>query len=345
MVDQDVPSILGLETSTNLKLVQRIDVINNKPTDLDVFQKYRDVFEGFGCITKVVHHIAMKEENKPVVHPPRRVPVTLRPKIKEELQRMERLEVIEKVQEATEWVNSMVVIRKPNGKLRICIDPRDLNKVVKREHYPMRTIEEIATRMPNAKFFTVLDASSGYWQVQLDTESARLCTFNMPFGRYKFKRLPFGLSTAPDVFQKVMAEMFENIEGMEVVVDDILVWGETEEQHDARLIQVLEQARARHLTLNEAKCHIKKQEVSYIGHILSKEGLKPDPKKTQAIKMMNKPNNKEELQRFLGMITYLAKFIPNLSQTAAPLRILLEKETEWHWDDQQQESLIKTTNK
>ena len=112
----------------------------------------------------------------------------------------------------------MVVIRKPNGKLRICIDPRDLNKVVKREHYPMRTIEEIATRMPNAKFFTVLDASSGYWQVQLDTESARLCTFNTPFGRYKFKRLPFGLSTAPDVFQKVMAEMFENIEGVEVVV-------------------------------------------------------------------------------------------------------------------------------
>ena len=338
VVDQDVPSILGLETSTKLKLVQRIDVINNKLTDLDVFQKYRDVFEGFGCITKVVHHIAMKEENKPVVHPPRRVPVTLRPKIKEELQRMERLEVIEKVQEATEWVNSMVVIRKPNGKLRICIDPRDLNKVVKREHYPMRTIEEIATRMPNAKFFTVLDASSGYWQVQLDTESARLCTFNTPFGRYKFKRLPFGLSTAPDVFQKVMAEMFENIEGVEIVVDDILVWGETEEQHDARLIQVLEQARARHLTLNEAKCHIKKQEVSYIGHILSKEGLKPDPKKTQAIKMMNKPNNKEELQRFLGMITYLAKFIPNLSQTAAPLRILLEKETEWHWDDQQQGS-------
>ena len=76
---------------------------------------------------------------------------------------MDRLDVIEKVQEATEWVNSMVVIRKPNGKLRICIDPRDLNKVVKREHYPMRTIEEIATRMPNAKFFTVLDASSGYW--------------------------------------------------------------------------------------------------------------------------------------------------------------------------------------
>ena len=142
---------------------------------------------------------------------------------------MERLNVIQKVQEATEWVNSMVVITKPNGKLRICIDSRDLNKVIKCEYYPMRTIEEIAARMPNAKFFSVLDASSGYWQVQLDLESAELCTFNTPFGRYKFKRLPFGLSSAPDVFQKVISEMFESIEGVEVVVDDILVWGKSEE--------------------------------------------------------------------------------------------------------------------
>ena len=126
------------------------------------------------------------------------------------------------------------------------------------------------------QFFSILDASSGYWQVQLDPESAKLCTFNTPFDRYKFKRLSFG---SPDVFQKVMSEMFENIEGVEVVVDDILVWGESEEQHDARLIQVLEKARVRNLKLNETKCHIKQQEVSYIGHILTKEGLKPDPKK------------------------------------------------------------------
>jgi len=145
-----------------------------------------------------------------------------------------------------------------------------------------------------------------------------------------FKHLPFGLSSAPDVFQKIMTEMFEDIEGIEVVVDDLLVWGETEEQHDARLIQVLEQARARNLKLNEAKCHIKQQETNYIGHTVSKEGLKPDPKKIEAIKKWLDQKNTEELQRFLGMITYLAKFIPNLLQTAVPLRTLLEKDVEWH---------------
>ena len=193
---------------------------------------------------------------------------------------MESLEVIEKVTEPTNWVNSMVTIIKPNGSLRICIDPRDLNKAIQREHYPMQTIEEVTTRMPDATYFSVLDASSGYWQISLDQESAKLCTFNSPFGRYMFKRLPFGLSSAQDIFQRVMAEMFEDINGVEVVVDDILVWGTNEAEHDSRLTKVLDRACLRNLKLNKAKCQFKKQEITYLGHVLTKDGLKPDPKKT-----------------------------------------------------------------
>ena len=109
---------------------------------------------------------------------------------------MEKLNVIEKIDEPTEWVNSMVTIIKPNGKLHICIDPRDLNKAVKRDYYPMRIVDEVITRMPNAKTFSVLDANSGFWQMQLDHSSAKLYTFNTPYGRYMFKRLPFGLSSS-----------------------------------------------------------------------------------------------------------------------------------------------------
>ena len=129
----------------------------------------------------------------------------------------------------------MVIVIKPNGKLRISIDPRDLNKAIKREHYPMKTIEDVVTRMPNAKILSILDASSGFWQIKLDNESSLLCTFNTPFGRYKFKRLPFGLSSPQDVFQDVMSEIFDGIEGVEVVVDDLLIWGETEIEHDVPL--------------------------------------------------------------------------------------------------------------
>ena len=202
VVDQEVPNILGLKTCMEMKLIQRIDTINNHNSN--VLDRYTDVFEGLGCITDVVYHITLDTSRQPVVHPPRRVPVTLRPKIQEELICMEKLNVIEKVEEPTDWVNSMVTIIKPNGKLRICIDPHDLNKTIKQEHYPMRTIDVIITRMPNASIFLVLDASSGFWQVSLDHYSAKLCTFNTPYGRYMFKCLPFGLSSSQDIFQKVM---------------------------------------------------------------------------------------------------------------------------------------------
>ena len=146
-----------------------------------------------------------------------------------------------------------------------------------------------------------------------------------------FKRLPFGLSSTQDIFQKVMTEMFEDIDGVEVVVDDILMWGTNEAEHDSRLIKVLDRAHLRNLKLNKSNCQFKKQEIAYLGHILTKDELKPDPKKTQAINNMTPPTSKEALQHFLGMLTYLAKFIPNLSQTAAPLRALLEKHAEWQW--------------
>ena len=178
-----------------------------------------------------------------MIQPPRCVPITLRPKIQEELARMESLDVIEKITEPINWVNSMVTIIKHNGSLRICIDTHDLNKDIQQKHYPMKTIEEVTTQMPDATYFSVLDASSGYWQISLDQESAKLCTFNSPFGHYMFKRLPFSLSSAQDIFQRVMAEMFEDINGVEVVVDNILVWGTNKAEHDSRLTKVLDRAR------------------------------------------------------------------------------------------------------
>ena len=337
-VVDNVPNVLGLKTSTELNIIKRVEGINSQHVN-DPLKEFADVFTGLGCVSNVVHHINIKPNVQPVVHPPRRVPVTIRSKVKTELQRMERLNVIEKINEPTEWVNSMAVVVKPNGKLRICIDPRDLNQAIRREYYQMTTIEEIVAHTPNAKIFSVLDANSGFWQIQLDNESARLCTFNTPFGRYMFKRLPFGISSAQDVFQRIMSEIFQDIEGVEVLVNDILVWTETEEQHDRILNEVLSRARSRNLKLNIEKSQIKCNEVRYAGHILSKTGLNPDPKKVEAITNICNPKNKEELQRFLGMVTYLAKFIPNYSQVAAPLRLLLEKDIEWHWTANKQKVL------
>ena len=131
----NVSNVLGLTASTEMKLVQRVETLAN-----DILRKYADTFSGLGCITDVEYHIQLDPTHRPVIHPPRRVPVKLRSKLKEELLRMERLGVIEPVREPTDWVSSLVTVTKPNGSLRVCIDPRDLNKAIKCEHFPMPTI-------------------------------------------------------------------------------------------------------------------------------------------------------------------------------------------------------------
>lgn len=190
-----------------------------------------------------------------------------------------------------------------------------------------------------------LDASSGFWQLKLDDVSSRLCTFNTPFGRYRFLRLPFGINSAPEVFHRTVKQLFEGIEGVETYIDDILIWGETKELHDSRLRLVLERARAKNFKLNKAKCKVGLSEIKYLGHIFSKDGLKPDQSKVEAIIQMPTPECKKDVERFLGMVTYLAKFVPNMSQNTEPLRRLTRDEVAWHWEEEHQNTFnnLKTT--
>ncbi|RXN08425.1 retrotransposon-like family member retr-1 [Labeo rohita] len=335
IVEEDSPAILGREACSKLGLIKRVYKVENK-NQTDILSEYQDVFTGLGCVPGL-HHIQLNPDVAPVIHAPRKVPIALKEKVRMELKRMEDLGVIVKQTEPTDWVNSMVTVLKPE-KLRICIDPQDLNKAIKREHYPLRTIEEIVAEMPNAKVFLVLDANHGFWQVQLDEVSSKLCTFNTPFGRYPFLRLPFGIVSAPEVFQKCIAQRLEGLDGVVNIVDDILVWGEDMEQHDKRLRKLLDRIRDINLKLNKTKCKIRMTEVSYVGHILTAEGLKPDNGKVRAIQNMPEPQDKAALMRFLGLLQYLSKFIPNMSDLSAPLRKLLEGDVAWHWETEQQKS-------
>lgn len=162
------------------------------------------------------------------------------------------MDVIIKQTEPSEWVNSLGTIVKPNT-IRLCMEPQDLNKAIKREHDPLRTIEEIVAEMPNAKVFSVVDANQGFWQIQLDEESSRLCTFNTPFGRYSFKRLLFVIASAPEVFQRCLAKHLDGLEGVVNTMDDILVWGDDTDQHDRRRRQLLDRLRSINLKLNKDK--------------------------------------------------------------------------------------------
>ena len=323
VVNKPVQAILGLKACEQLNVIQRVEEMSKTlNSECDILVAYKDVFSpsSIGCLP-ISYHIEIDKNVKPVIHAPRQVPAALRPKIQEELDRMEKLGVVVPTTTPTEWVSSLVTVVKPN-KIRLCIDPKDLNEAVKREYYPMKTVEDVLTRLPDAKIFSTLDATSGFWQIPLDEESSFLTCFNTPFGRYRFKRLPFGIKSAPEVYQRVMEELFGGIEGCEVIADDLMVWGRNNEEHDQRLKKVLDRAREVQLKLNQKKCKIRVTEVSYIGHTFTSDGVKPDQRKVQAILMMPEPKMKQDLQRFIGMIQYLAKFMPNLSEKAAPLRSL-----------------------
>lgn len=318
-------------------LVTSSDTANDQDS---LMEEYKDCFEGLGCLPGE-HKICVDKSVSPVVHPCRKIPFAMRGKLKEELARMEKLKVIQKIDEPTEWVSSLVVLQKKTGALRMCLDPRDLNKAIKREHFKLPTREEIMAQFAGAKWFSKLDASSGFWQLRLDEASLKLCTFNTPEGRYRFLRLPYGILSAPEVYHKTIHMIFEHIPGVETMMDDIIVWGSNREEHDERLRKVLDKTREVNLKLNKDKCEFGVRTLTFVGDVVSEEGVKPDLRKTSAINNMERPNNKDEVRRFLGMVTYLAKFVPQLSALSAPLRSLLEQKNEWIWSHDQEQSFVK----
>ena len=246
---------------------------------------------------------------------------------------METNGIITKVDGPTAWVNSIVVNEKRSGKLRICIDPRDLNKAILPEHYQLPTQQEITSRLTGAKYFSKLDATSGFWQMPLDDKSSFLTTFNTPFGRYRFTVVPFGVVFAQEVFHQTVHKHFRDLSGCETDIDDILVWGRTIEEHDRNLEHVINRVNQINMKLSKEKCQFRQTEITYLSECLTQHGVKPDVDKIRAINDYVKPTNKQDVQRLLGMVNFVAKFAPQVSEVTAPLRELIKKNIAFHWLD------------
>ena len=306
-----------------------------------ILKEYKDVFTGLGCLPGD-YHIEIDEQVRPVHHAPRRIPVPLRAKMKAKLDELEQSGIIKKVTTPTDWISSSVAVLK-GDKLRLCIDPKDLNKAIKRPKYQIPTIDEVLPNLAKAKVFSILDAKDGFFQVKLDEESSYLTTFWAgSFGRYRYTRCPFGLSSASEEYQRRQKEVLEGLHGVDVIADDIICYGcgDTVEQatadHDRNIIALLDRAREVNLKLNAKKMRLRLKEVPYMGHLLTDSGVKPDPAKIDAIINMPKPTDAKAVQRLLGSVNYLAKFLPCLSDVSEPLRRLTQKDIEWHWEVEQE---------
>ena len=212
-----------------------------------------------------------------------------------------------------------------------CVDLSRLNDSVCRERHPLPVVEQVLAQLTGAKLFSKLDANSGFWQIPLSPEPALLTTFITPFGRFCFHRLPFGITSAPEHFQKQMLSILSGVEGVLCMMDDILVHGKTQEELDSRPQEVLQRIQRAGLTLNKEKCFFSLLVVKFLGQVIDSEGIRSDPDKVSAIRQAPEPTNMGDVCRFFGMVNQLSKLSPNLAERKQPLRDLLSKKNMWIW--------------
>ena len=321
-------NLLGLPALRALKLIARVDAVEQYEDTIR--QKYPKLFTGLGNMG-VEYSIKLRPNAKPyALSTPRNITLPLRSKVKEELTKMEKSGVISKVEGPTEWCAGMVVVpKKQSNSVRICVDLKPLNEYVLRENYPLPKIDETLAQLSSASIFSKLDANSGFWQISLAKDCRPLTTFITPFGRYYFNKLPFGISSASELFQRRMSEILEGLDGVLCQIDDILIFGSNQHQHDIRLMAALDRIEKAGVTLNPTKCVFSRRQIQFLGHIIDQKGVHPDPDKTSAIHKMPKPENVSELRRFLGMINTFGKFSPHLSELSQPLLELLSTRNAW----------------
>ena len=330
--------LLGRPAIDALHLVERVHTVKTPDIRDEVKEKYPKLFTGLGEL-----HGEFRIELEPNAKPfalttPRRVALPLMEKVKKEIERMEKLAVISKVDQPTDWCAGMVVVPKKDGNVRICVDLTKLNESVKRETHPLPKIDNLLAQVNGSTIFSKVDANSGFWQEKLAEESRPLTTFITPFGRYCFNRMPFGVKSAPEHYQKKISQELEGMDGTISLLDDILVHGKDRAEHDARLHATLQRLEKAQITLNEEKCEFGKSEIKFAGYIINGQGIKSDPEKTEAVRQMETPQNVGDVRRFLGMVNQLGKFIPHLANKTKPLRDLLSKKNQFSWGADQQKA-------
>ncbi|CAK1595187.1 unnamed protein product [Parnassius mnemosyne] len=307
-------NLLGKDSAIRLGVLKVGVSINHVDQELS---KQFPKFKG------ILVEIPINKSIKPVIQPYRRIPIPIEENIKRKIKELLDADIIEEVDEPSSWVSPIVPILKDNGDIRLCVDMRRANTAILRENHTLPSMDHLLPKIRKAKYFSKLDIKNAFHQVELHPNSRYLTTFVTSSGLYRYKRLMFGVSCAPELFQKILEKMIIKCEGVINFIDDILIWGSSGEEHDLRLSQVLDVLNENNVLLNKDKCLYKVQKVKFLGHELTPEGVTPLPKYIKSIQEFRVPNTIEELQSFLGLVNYINKWIPKLATINEPLRELL----------------------
>ena len=305
-----------------------------------LLESYKDVFafdsSQLGEYSKVSHTIPT--EVPPIHVPPYRYPPHKRKEISDQIEKMIELDVVQP--SSSPYASPVVLVLKKDNTYRICVDFRKLNSVTKTDIYPLPNIDDALSSFNGCQYFSTLDCNAGYWQINVDKSDREKTAFVTQDGHYEFKRMPFGLKNAPSCFQRVMDVILAGLKWSECLVylDDIIVFADSFKQMISRLESVFKRMRSSGLTLKPSKCFLAADSVPFLGHIVSKDGIKPDPSKLNAISDFKPPVNLKALRSFLGLASYYRKFIDNFSKIVRPMTDLTKKESDFIWGEKENQS-------
>ena len=315
-----------IEMHTDDKNLQNDDKLSIRK----ILTEYQDIFSrhkmDLGLCSKIEHKIETNGQG-PIIIPPRRTPIATEEKVEEHIQDLLKNNIIQ--ESDSPWNAPLVVIQKPNGKIRMCIDYRKLNQITDRPIFAIPDSRYLFDQLDGCCYFSSLDLIQGYYQVPMRKTDIEKTAFTTRSGHYEFLRLPFGLNGAPATFQKMMSQILSGLNWRICLIylDDVLIFSKNREEHENRLKQVFNAIRKSGIKLSAEKCCFFKKELKYLGHVISKDGIKTDPNKIKAIASMPLPTYEHQLVSFLGFCGYYRKFILHFSDIVAPLEKICRKNT------------------
>ena len=328
------PALLGRDWLQHIRLDwARIAYSTTSPSALpSLLKRYQDLFKDeLGTVKDVTAQLKLKSDASPKFFRPRSVPFAIRDAVGAEIDRLEKMGILEKV-DHSDWATPIVPVPKKDGKFRICGDYKvTINPVLDIDQHPLPRPEEIFATLAGGQKFTTLDLSQAYQQVLLEESSRKLVTVNTHKGLYRYTRLPFGVASAPAIFQRTMDVVLQGLPNVMCYLDDIIISGTSDAEHLSSLARVLDRLQSHGFRLRQDKCVFLADSVEYLGHRIDAKGLHTTSGKLEAIREAPTPQNVTQLRSFLGLLNYYGKFIANLSTLLHPLNNLLRQGVPWRW--------------
>lgn len=333
VVDEVGTPLLGCHTAKRLRVLRMGAEVNTVTTngESSEFPKIPGLSIKFLVDTSV----------RPSRNSSFRIPAALEKETCKQLKSLEEQGIIEPAKYDSPWMSRMDIVAKDKNKWRLVLDMREANKAIIRELHPFPTMKKHMARLSGARHFTKLDLKSAYHHILLHEDSRDLTTFMTPDGPRRFTRLLFGVNCAPEIFQRELERILKDCTGCIIYIDDILIFGNTEEQLGTRQERVLDRLKENNLTLNKEKCKFNIQAVEFLGSIIDENGIRPSPEKVDAIKNFRKPRDITELRSFIGLVTYISPSMRGFSEIMEPLNRLLNRDSEEKWGEEQDKALAR----